>query len=244
MRVKKPRVSLLYESAIAECKSAGVELTPEEYIWIYEASRRAIDGAGNECPSFIDLPVTIGNVTLWPMTLGAMMWWNSYGDKWYSEDKNTHVIAFAFCLANAKEKDLFSEMNSKVKADLKIVAWQSKTSSDCTITQLAWGIDKLNGQYDYIEISSPNETKVRNYSSTDWGVVIAKLCGAYHQPAEYFLWRLSQAAAIDMLINAPAPFGYTKEDNENAKYFGEFREVVAHIIKIHKYQQKQSETVA
>ena len=47
-----------------------------------------------------------------------------------------------------------------------------------------------------------------------------------------------------MLINAPVPFGHTKDDNEHAKYFGEFREIVAHIIKRHKDQEKQAGAVA
>ena len=230
MRIAKPRVNLLYESAVKELKAAGVDITPDEYVWLYEAAKKAINGSGSECPAFIEIPVTIGDVTLWPMTIGAMLWWSRYAEEWYANDKTMQIIAMAYCMAHAKEPETILNLNSKAKADIALVAWQATTSSKCTLGQLSWAIDKVNGQFDYVDIHSENAVETLANSSADWGVIIAKLCGAYHMPARYFLWDLSQSAAIDMLTNAPSPFGYAKDtDAQASRYFGEFREVVAHI---------------
>lgn len=230
MRVQKPRVSLLFQSAVDEIKSAGVELLPDDYVWLHDAARKAIDCCGSECPSFIQQPATIGDVVLWPMTLGAGIWWDRQGSQWYNESNETEVIAIAFCMAHAKQPEVFESLNSKTKADFALVKWQLGIASKCTINELAWAIDRVNNQCDYREIDSANEVKNDNYSATDWGSVIAKLCGAYHQPANHFLWEMSQQAVIDMLSNAPVPYGYEKEkDGQASKYFAQFREVVAHI---------------
>lgn len=230
MRVQKPRVSLLFHSAVDELKAAGAVILPEDYVWLHNSAKKAVDGGGSDCPAFIDIPVTVDDVTLWPLTLGASIWWQQYGEEWYKGDKSTEVIAIAFCMAHAKNPEVFRYLNSKLKADIALVKWQAGIGSKCTVNQLAWAIDKVNKQYDYIEINSANEAKVDSQSSADWGIIIAKLCGAYHMEPDYFLWKLSQQAAIDMLVNAPVPFGYEKDhDAQASKYFGQFREVVAHI---------------
>lgn len=221
---------MLFNSAVQELKTAGVDILPDDYVWLHEAAKKAIDGGGTDCPAFIDIPVTIGDTALWPMSIGASLWWSNYGDEWYGSDKSMQVIAIAFCMAHSRNSDVFASMNSKAKSDIQIVKWQAVNGSKCTLNQLAWAIDKVNGQYDYIEMQSKNEAKTSNYSSADWGSIISKLCASYHQTPEYFLWKLSQSAAIDMLMNAPAPFGYEKDSDASAsKYFGEFREVVAYI---------------
>lgn len=229
MRTAKPRVNLLYLSAINECRDAGVVLEPDDYIWLHFAASRASGAMDYETPAFIEIPVVVGNVTLWPMTIGALCWWEQFGKQWYEGDNAAEVLAIAFCMAHGKSPEQFQGMTTKGRADLALVKWQ--TCINATLSQMAWGIDKVNGQTDYVFIDSPNEVKSKSPSAVDWGDIIAKLCATYHQPPEHFLWRLSESAALELLAKAPAPFGYEKDsDGEKSRAFAEFREVVRHII--------------
>lgn len=229
MRIEKPRVNLLYLSAVKECQESGVDLSPDEYIWLHFAACKASGAGDYEPPAFIQIPVTVENVTLWPITLGASAWWDNFGRVWYSGDTVTEALVIAFCLAHAKQPDVFQRMNTKTRADIALVKWQSGIGA--TISQLAWGIDRINGNAERVDIETPNETKSKNASAVDWGEIVARLCATYHQTPEHFLWRISEREALELLAKAPAPFGAEKDgDNEKARAFAEFREVVRHII--------------
>lgn len=233
MRTAKPRVNLLYLSAINECRESGVVLEPDDYIWLHFAASRAIGASEYDAPAFIEIPVTVGNVTLWPMTIGALCWWEQFGRRWYEGDNTAEVLAVAFCMANGKDPLRFQSVTTKGRADLALVAWQAGINA--TLSQMAWGIDKLNGQVDYADIQSPNEVKSKQPSGVDWGDIIAKLCATYHQTPEFFLWKISEQSALEMLSKAPVPFGYERDgDAEKSRAFGEFREVVRHIIQSRK----------
>lgn len=217
----------MFESAVAELGQKGATLEPHEYVVLYHAAEKTL---GDECPAFIEIPVVVGNVTLWPLTIGAALWWKEKGDAWYGDDKSASVLALAYVMAHSKDAEAFKRLSTKGRADWHLVAWQATIGTSCTLSQLAWGIDKVLGQYDWVEINSVNERKVQAASATDWGDIIAKLCAAYHQPPEYFLWGLSEKASMELLAKAPSPFEGKTEDVQKQQAMAEFFELKRHYM--------------
>jgi hypothetical protein len=220
MDFKQPKQYLIYDEAVKDIIAAGGSPSPQQWVWLYDAAKRAV---GDECPSFIDIPVVVGNCILHPLTIGAALWWRHHGEQWYGKETESNILAYAYAHAHANNADAFHA--SKMRCDLALIAWQFKLSTSCTLNQLAWGIDKLNGQYDTISIGTPNEARVDCPSAIDWGDIIAKLCAAYHQPPEYFLWKLSESGALELLAIAPRPFDKDQTDLLKARALSEFMEI-------------------
>jgi hypothetical protein len=233
VRVMKPRIEALYESACAECSEAGAILTPSDYAWLYDAARRVVD-FGSESPLLLEVPVKVGNVVLYPRTIGSGVWWDRNGQRWFGGGSGDadETVALAWSLSNARRPDVFEWASSKWKAEASILKWSLGVASRVTVGDLAWGIVRLFGQMDVVDISSPNAAKVEipSSSESDWGTVVARLCATYHRPPEDFLWKMSDTAAVELFRKSPLPDGtHPGADADAAKRLGEFKEIVLHI---------------
>lgn len=226
MRVEKPRVNLVYESAVKECLASGAILNPSDYVWLHFASVKAIGANEYDAPEFIDPCVTVRNVTLYTQSIASIMWWERYGSQWYSNDQTAQILAIAFCMAHSRQPDAFKCILSKWRADLRLLAWQWSISA--TVNELAWGIDRISGSMDAVEIDTPNE--VKNQSSAEWGEVIARLCATYGNTPEYYLYEISDADCATLLKNIPV-VGLEAEAKTEAhtRARGELREIIRHI---------------
>lgn len=228
-RLSNPRISALFKSACAECVTAGVVLLPEDFVFIYDAAARTID-SGNECPALVEVPVKVGNVTLYPRTLGASLWWKKYGNEWYGGKADAdEVVALAWLLAHSRDRAALESCTARWRASAAILAWQIGIAWKTTVGELAWGIDRLFGQRDYFAVG--NEKKeLDSASSVDWGGAVARLCATYHRPPEYFLWGIGEGAAIELLEKAPLPDGTCRDSAKaDGRAFAEFRETIASI---------------
>jgi|GEM_PF-3618288 len=223
------RTRPLYASAIARCEAAGVKLTADEYADIYEAAVRCIEGDGTGAvPALLDIPVQVGPVTLWPRTLGAALWWDRYGKKWYGgKDPADEVVALAWMLSRPKDSALFRRLTCKAAADVCIVAWQVGLASSVTLEALAWGIQRLFGR---IDVDAASGAKIEAASEVDWGEVVAQLCATYHRKPEYFLWEIGEAAALELLKKAPPPPGCKRAGDDAQGRFADFAALVSRII--------------
>lgn len=237
MRVVKPRVSALYKSACAECAAAGAALLPEDYAWLWDASQRAVD-CGNECPSLLEVPVRVGNVVLYPRTLGAALWWQNYGQKWYgaAEANADEVVALAWLLAHARDKAVLEACSTRWRASAAILAWQAGLAWSVTVGELAWGIDRLFGQRDYFELDAGRK-EADSASASDWGSVVARLCATYHRAPEYFLWEIGENAALELLEKAPLPDGLRREAAASGREYAEFVQIVRHLKALRKAKE-------
>ncbi len=228
MKVMRERVSLLFKAGVKKCIDAGCVLEPEDYVWIHEAAKKAIDGTGREVPALLEMPVRVGNVTLYPRTIGAGIWWESYGKKWFGDAPETEVVALAWVLNMGRSPEYFHALTSKSKAMAAFMAWQLRLAWSVTPTELAHGIDMLFDHKDLVQFDSPNERKeADSASSADWGQTIAILCATYHRPPEYFLWEIGEQAALDLLRDAPPPPGCERPSTDDT---AEYYEIIRHII--------------
>lgn len=225
---KPDRTTPLFRSGIAQCEKANAFLAPADVVRIWEAAKRCIEGGGDGVPELLEIPVQVGPVTLWPRRIGAALWWERYGKKWYGGGGSVEdeVLALAWMLAHGRDADLFRRTTSKLKCDAHLIAWQIGLAASVTLPALAWGIQKLFGRFD----ETPDGATVEASTEMDWGRVVAQLCATYHQKPDYFLWEIGEGVARDMLIKSPPPPGCSRPSDESISRYGDFVAVVRDVI--------------
>lgn len=220
----RQRVSLLFQSGCDQLKAAGITAEPEDVVWLWETSRRVIEGDGDVIPALLDVPVQVGAVTLWPRTIGAALWWEQYGKGWFGgKDPADEVLALAWMLAHGRDAKLFRETTKKAVAWARLLAWQLGLAASVTLNELAFGIQRLFGQVDVDAVSGETFEAA---SEPDWGGALAQLCATYHRKPEYFLWEIGERAAMEMMQKAPPPPGCQRPSRDSQSRYGEFVDCV------------------
>lgn len=228
MADSRKRQSLLFRSGIQRLRQAGIDPDPEEVVEVYEASRRCLARDDDSVPPLLNLPVKVGPVTLWPRTIGAALWWKTYGEKWFAgKDTADELVALAWLLAHANDRKLLQSLTTRRAALRRIWSWQLGLPWGLTLEQLAWGVSRLFRNED---IDADTGREYEAASPIDWGEPIARLCAIYHRPPEYFLWDVGERAAADMLKNAPPPPGCHRAEDQGDQVFRGFDTVVRRII--------------
>lgn len=194
------RTTPLYRSGIDRIKAAGFEPEADDYAEVWEAARRCIEGDGG-APALLEVPVVVGSVTLYPRRIGAALWWERYGKKWYGGSPEDEVLALAWMLAHGQDVALFRTLTTKWKCDARLIAWQMGLAASVTLPDLAWGIHRLFAQTATVG-NKPDGEQFDAASEVDWGRAIARLCATYHQKPDYFLWEIGERAAVELLTNA------------------------------------------
>jgi hypothetical protein len=227
MYLKKPKANQLFLNAVEEVKASGYTPTPDEVVWLHELAKICVDGFDASCPVYLQQPVTVGNCTLYPKTIGAGLWYEKAA-KWYEGDSLAELMCIGFMLAHSRDKETFERLDSKAKTDLAIVRWQLFLSCSCTVEQIAWAINKVLGQHEYANLDSPNE--VQKFASvTDWGDIICRLSGHYKQTPEYFIWQCSEGQALDMLAKSVKQDGTDADDMIKKRHVINFFELKRHL---------------
>ena len=212
------RGRMLFRSAVDQFKASGVELSPEDVVALWEVARRCVGVAAQET-ALLEVPVQVGPVTLWPRTLGAALWWNKYGQKWYGGDKADELVALAWMLANGRGENLFETATNRAAVSARIFAWQVKVAWSLTLRDLADGVLRLFESYD---VDAATGERFDAATEPDWGGVIAQLCATYHRKPEHFLWEMGERAAAELLEKQPPPPGVPRASAEAKSGFADF----------------------
>jgi hypothetical protein len=155
------------------------------------------------------------------------MWWEHYGKAWFGgKDPADEVLAIAWMLAHAREGEMFRRTTVKAVAVARMVAWQIGLAASVTLTELAYGVERLFAARSDIE--GDDGADGAQASASDWGSVIAYLCATYGQKPEHFLWEVNEAVAVEMMRKAPPPPGVPRPSETDGRY-GEFVAVVDRI---------------
>jgi len=222
------RISALYLSGVEECKKAGVDLTPEAYAEIWEAAKKAI-APGLSVPAFLQLPARVGSVTLWPITIGASLWWKECGKGYFEGEKESdQLVALAWMLAHAREPTAFDAATSRREAAKAIRKWLWKEVRGVTLAELAVAVGDVLGWDDGFDGGDLVEAGSGEGSSIDWGEYLASLCGGYHRPPEYFLWCCGAELVEELARKMPSPFGEVAKSADSTGFF-RFRKTIERI---------------
>ena len=234
MKVLKPRVKALFHKHIQELANKGVTPTPEEIIWIHELTERVITPDRQDVPLFFDVPIKVGRVWLYSLSIQAEIWLEQFAYKWWRGNVSMDLLSMAFAMAHSRTGDVLPKLASKTRAEITIRLWAMKNLL-CSRKQLTFAVRKLVGDYDHIEIKGGAE-QVEPIDAGEWGDLIALACGKY--PGlfpETFLFGMSANEMMGMIKTAPLPFGCERPDTNSAstRAFWELQLAIKHIIKTH-----------
>jgi hypothetical protein len=186
-------------SAIRRAQSQGGTVDPVED-WAAIADLDKLARASTELTPedrllFLDLPVIVGNVSIYRLSWSASEWLIKLAMDWYTDDSFMLDRSIVFAHANARTPEIFRRCSNMNSASAEVLRWSRECSA--SIEALLKAVDiftpaKQSGQDDKPE-------KERSISSN--GPILHKLMADYHQPINYFLWEIS-AEALTVLIRA------------------------------------------
>ena len=221
--LKKPTLSLIAQAGIKELKERwGVEPDLAEMIWLHELGLLVENPPGVVPLDVLDLPVSVGNVTLWGFTIGASLWWRECALNWFDGDESIAEQTLAFTLAHSREPEKIRELTDRHATTRAVKKWANGIG--CTDRELNWPIDKILSDDEEAE---ENDDDI----AADWGGLVASLCKQYGGTPEYWTWEASQDVALGMISKAVDMDAASQGDISDAykKANANFREAISQI---------------
>jgi hypothetical protein len=199
---------------------------------------------------FMDMPVRVGNLWLYPLTVQAEIWLESYAHDWWRRDSHMRMLATAYAMAHAREERFFEKLTHKTLAKIKIRTWaflnisvSLKAIKEAIMRQM----NPVLSDFEHVKVD--DDGVKQDVEPAQWGDIIALLCGSYPgtKPQDYLL--MGARSVTGLLAKAPVPtaFGMSRPKNDDAstQAFYEFRMAVKYLIKKHERElSKQNEQAA
>ncbi|NLE66055.1 MAG: hypothetical protein GX608_01375, partial [Lentisphaerae bacterium] len=123
MLLEKPVLHLMAADAIAELRRDGIEVLPEDVLWLNHLAGKVIRPTAADELTMLDPPVPCGNVLLWPLSIGARIWLERYGRPWFSGAGDMETLAIAYAMAHSRQPDKLNELKSRLRAHLRVATW-------------------------------------------------------------------------------------------------------------------------
>jgi len=142
---------------------------------------------------FLNLPVTIGNVSLYRLSWGASDWLTELAMVWFKDEPTMLDRAIAFAYVHSRNPSIFHRCSDSQTAKAEIIRWSCECSAP--IEALLKAVDILTS-----DSSEPVSEGSQN-TFTSMGPVFDRLMKEYHLPIDYFLWEIS-AMALGVLIRS------------------------------------------
>lgn len=230
MLVPAPEVSPLFLAAIEELKRRGVEPTPAEIAWIYDASKH-VTGKTRECPRWVDPDVWVGGVALHGLSIGASLWWEQYGEEVFAGAADADRIgAWAWLLHHAGDREYLSKHVSPARIRAAVLAFVVGLPWAVTIADLAWAVAAALGR-GLVHVGSAARVK-KGASALEWGETVAWLSHEYKRPPEDFLWGMDMDE-VNELTRAASNSSKTRAAAESAEKLAEWRAVIDAVAAAH-----------
>jgi hypothetical protein len=175
--------------AIRRAQSQGGVIDPvDDWAAISELDRLA--RAATEPPQedklvFLDLPLIVGNVSLYRLSWGALDWVADCAGVWYAEDGRMYDRALAWAHVNARSPRAFRRCAEKRIASAEISRWAREQTTPWQV--ITAGVDQLMSDLSKNRDKKYEDSQARRGN----GPVFDFLIEAYHQPIEYWIWGIS-----------------------------------------------------
>jgi hypothetical protein len=175
MIIHTPRVNALFDKTVQGLIAKGRAPSPRQCVWLYDLCQDAVTPDRGEVCAWLPAPVTLGRLSLYPMTMQAHIWLDEYASKWWATDDVMDVLATAWASVHARRADAFSRMTSRAFATGKLAIWGA--TMPYTLDQLREALRRLMGAQDGINLESPAEPKAPA-DPLEWGEVLARAAAA------------------------------------------------------------------
>jgi hypothetical protein len=189
MYLRQPRITALFDATIAELEKDGIKPTARECVWLHALCTDVVMPDRSEVCEWLPPAVTLGKLTLYPLTVQARIWLDEYAAKWWPNDPMMSVLSEAWAMAHAKDSDLIASMTSKGRARLAIAIWGGRLPY--TLEQIDEAILRHTSTDEYVNAESAIEPKPAE--PRQWGEVLARLSAKLKvSPQELLTWTEDQ----------------------------------------------------
>lgn len=248
MLLPKPRLHQLAQETIATLAKDGIVCTPDEILWLQEMAGRIMARAPSDSGVWLDYPTLCGNCALWPLSIGAKLWFRSTASEWFGDSFGLHTLALGYAMAHSRDPARLLELKSRVGAAWVILCWARGLT--CSLSELALAIESMTPK-DSIDIPSPKEEadaksgRIRPAKKNDWGETLALLMHIYPgHDLKYWLWELSDEAVAALYEHAIELSSIARgqpmtRDKRVSRATAEFRLVVKYIRQTRESAKRQ-----
>ena len=234
--MKKQRISQLAQRKLADLRKEGIDPTDEEILHLHRLGSIAEHGI-SDGRALLHQSITIGEVEIYPLTIGAKLWFEAIAVEWFMNDQLMLEVAFMYCAAHSPYSDKFKFKNHR-KARDKITAWglrvnlteeqimemigvtsksfaRTKNDAETIIRSLVAQAKENKGA---IDLTKAEEwLKAEEYESAPQKAIptITLLIEYFGKDYNYWLWEVSDDVCSDMLQQA-LQREKEKEDSDSA----------------------------
>ena len=148
----------------------------------------------------LDLPVDIGDVKLWRLTMAGCEWLTQIERDWFAGDPRMMEIAVVWACAHGRDRAAFAELGGRFKTAFKLAAWARWQN-------VAWQALAATVKALLPKQSAPADTEPAQLDD-DAGAYLGGVLGAlienFGQTADYWLWDVPQETALALLARLGA----------------------------------------
>ena len=197
-------LSLVAEATIKDLRNNhGIDPTPNEIVVLQMLGLR-VECPGGAAPSkALGVPVAVGNLFLWPHTIGADIWWKTAREWFDGEDLDLWVLLYS--LAHSRDAEAIRACSSKMATERILAEWQKTITA--TYDEIAWAIGEIFPDTgEVLRKKRPQDERLRPRSKKDdsekYLKFISRLCQVYGGTPETWRWIESADYLADLLVVA------------------------------------------
>lgn len=202
----RPRLSRVAAGKVRELREEhGVEPTLDEIIWLHELGRKVENPVAGEA-ALTDLPIKVGNVYLWPLSVSASIWLHERALPWFEHSPILAMYAMAFAMAHGRGQatgdgpKTLQDLMDRDAATAVIHAWASMIT--CTRAELEAAMDSVLDAGDGDEAAGDTEQPIK--PGVDWLNIVNELAVRTGTDPEYWKKGTSRQACIKAYLAAVA----------------------------------------
>lgn len=174
---------------IRELRERGAEPTVEEALRLVLLCERVADPYADGRLEGVGIPARCGasDEWLWPLTIGAAVWYRELACGWFAGEGERLFWALAFALAHARDKAALTACRTREAAERMILDWS--LSLCCTRAELEEAVD---GVLPPVPPADPGGVR----RGTDWGWIVGTVEAVTGIPCDHWLWEVSRDETI------------------------------------------------
>jgi len=203
----------LARAEIKNLEDTGVNLTPDEIVWLNELAIEVENPTGRVDFAAAGEPVRVGKHVMWPFTVSSAAWWaRMAGTAFTTRDGARNALAF--CLCNGRQPDVFADILTTDDARKAVNDWTLRAGITAAEREAAI-LRCVPSIGDPHVLKSKNEKPVDPHGHEQ---MIAELVAGTGLPADYWLTQLqSHAARCLSAVYKQAAIGAGADVSEDSK---------------------------
>jgi hypothetical protein len=182
-----PKLTDRLETELQDFAEGGIILTPAEILFLSDACNRMDSPFADVDARLLETPIHVGGSYLWPLTVGASVWLDTYAIKWWKDSEELYFWALVYALLNARKPEAFLTSEDAAFTEVKKIGIRFAS----TRKELEAAVDKALG----INRNAP--TKKSEKAAVAWSTVVSELEAHSGIMRHEWLWGRSVLATAD-----------------------------------------------